>query len=56
MWSSILDFSPIQVKNPFMAGQSLPQPGLPGAYSVELVCHTLTSLICRLTIDYLWDL
>lgn len=56
MWNSIFGFSPIQVKNPFMAGQSLPQPGLPGAYSVELVCQTLASLICSITIYYLWDL
>ncbi|KAG7485552.1 hypothetical protein JOB18_013100 [Solea senegalensis] len=28
---------PSQVKNPFAVGQPLPQTGLPGAYSVELI-------------------
>ncbi|XP_040891118.1 uncharacterized protein LOC121180059 [Toxotes jaculatrix] len=28
---------PPQVKNPFTAGQPLPQTGIPGAYSVELI-------------------
>ncbi|XP_068445524.1 secretory calcium-binding phosphoprotein 5 [Clinocottus analis] len=28
---------PSQMRNPFTAGQSLPQPGVPGAYSVELI-------------------
>lgn len=41
MWNDIFfnDFPSIQMKNPFTAGQSLPPPGIPGAYSVELVCY-----------------
>lgn len=51
MWSlpSTDNFASIQVRNPFPAAQSLTPPGHPGAYSVELVCLTLSYHICTLT-------
>lgn len=42
-----------QMKNPFAAAPPPPQTPMPGAYSVELVCHSSSYFLFRLHLKYL---